>query len=58
MPVAGFAVFKKERLKAVPEGEIAPLPPAKPVPPATEFVPALRYVATTNGTSTRPLPIR
>ncbi len=63
MPIAGFTVFSKERLKEVPvvtppattEGE-APVvvPPKKtsnnkPIPPTTEFAPALRYVARANG---------
>ncbi|MES2315151.1 MAG: hypothetical protein V4486_00220 [Patescibacteria group bacterium] len=52
VPVAGYTVFQKERLKEVPT--VVPPTPAvegatttktsKPVTPATEFAPALRYV--------------
>lgn len=58
MPVAGFTVFMKERLKEVPiiepvitpEGEAPPKKTtAKPVAPETEFVPALRYVERATG---------
>ncbi|MBI2631116.1 hypothetical protein HYW73_02795 [Candidatus Nomurabacteria bacterium] len=63
MPVAGFSVFQKERLKevnptpALPlSGEGESVPPAKgdsggqkPTPPATEFAPALRYVDRATG---------
>ena len=58
MPVAGFELFLKERLKEVGEGGI-PVPPAspttpsktttKPVPPETELVLATRYVARATG---------
>lgn len=64
MPIAGFTVFSKERLKDVqlittptPDPSLTP-PPAgdgkstkttKPVPPATEFMPALRYVERATG---------
>ena len=57
MPVAGFTVFIKERLKNVPA--IAPITPSaeistpkvnkKPTPPPTEFAPALRYVEKATG---------
>ena len=57
MPIAGYTVYQKERLKEVP------LPPApvetvststapstaKPTPPPTEFFPSLRYVARVDG---------
>lgn len=46
MPVAGFAIFSKERLKEVATAEVDP---KKVTPPQTEFVPALRYVAKENG---------
>lgn len=63
MPVAGYGVFMKERLKDVPlppptpepvpvEGETAPVvpkTPVKPLPPETEMVPAVRYVDRANG---------
>lgn len=61
VPVAGFSVFQKERLKEVPtpaplpppaEGDATPAPPAtttKPTPPQTEFMPALRYVERATG---------
>ena len=54
MPIAGFAVFNKERLKEINptptllEGEGAETP-AKPTPPPTEFMPALRYVDRATG---------
>ncbi len=63
MPVAGFTVFTKERLKDVPI-VVAPIIPAteteavgvkkkivqtKPTPPLTEFMPALRYVDKATG---------
>jgi hypothetical protein len=52
MPVAGFAVFLKERLKEVPilppTSEVT-TPPKKVAPPPTEFMPALRYVDKANG---------
>src|SRR3989338_5190356 len=50
MPIAGFAVFSKERLKEIPIPEVVtPQSPlggltAKSTPPPTEFAPALRYV--------------
>ncbi len=61
MPIAGFTVFMKERLKEVPV--VVPVTPptetpptisikktaAKPTPPPTEFVPALRYVDKATG---------
>lgn len=47
MPIAGYGIFKKERLKEVqvpaPEGA------SKPTPPQTELVSAVRYVARENG---------
>jgi hypothetical protein len=46
MPVAGYAVFEKERYK---EGEEVAEEGAAPTPPATEFAPALRYAARSNG---------
>ena len=51
MPIAGFGLFTKERLKDVP---IVPTPegatPAKkPSAPLTEFMPAVRYVAKATG---------
>ncbi len=60
MPVAGFAVYQKERYKevpvVVPDLTPAPItakggtPPKRAVaPPPTEIVPALRYVARSNG---------
>jgi len=63
MPIAGFTVFSKERLKDVPivVPEVVPatdstIPPAtttkkttKPTPPQTEFMPALRYVERATG---------
>lgn len=64
MPIAGYAVYLKERYKNVPEATPAPIEPAStpsttkstsvtkkvaPTAPLTEFVPALRYVARTNG---------
>ena len=64
MPVAGYGIFMKERLKDVPlppplpepapgEGETAPAAPkpaVKPRPPETEIVPAIRYVDRATGT--------
>lgn len=63
MPIAGFTVFSKERLKEIPI--LTPTPPVtetptptttkkttslkKPTPPPTEFVPALRYVDKATG---------
>ncbi|MEK7471202.1 MAG: hypothetical protein AAB623_00955 [Patescibacteria group bacterium] len=59
MPIAGFTVFSKERLKDVPivtpvlETDATTENPApkitKPTPPLTEFMPALRYVERTTG---------
>ena len=62
MPIAGFIVYNKERLKDVPvvapetpsaENPVTtPASPAKevkPTAPATEFMPSLRYVARANG---------
>ena len=63
MPIAGFIVFSKERLKDVPVvvPEAVPatdstIPPTtttkkttKPTPPQTEFMPALRYVDRATG---------
>lgn len=65
MPVAGFAVYQKERLKDVPvvvpevvssePSQTLPLAGAGkntkkiPTPPPTEFMPALRYVDKTTG---------
>ncbi len=64
MPIAGFGVYQKERLKeevvvlplptetnteTPPTEPIKTTPPVKPTPPATEFVPALRYVDRANG---------
>ncbi|MBP6883795.1 MAG: hypothetical protein KBC06_00990 [Candidatus Pacebacteria bacterium] len=59
MPVAGFAVYQKERFKEVPviipqQTEGVPAQPevkptTKPTPPPTEIVPALRYVSRSNG---------
>src|SRR3989344_586331 len=65
MPIAGFTVFSKERLKEVPIVTTPPqtlppggggIPPAtvsqktkKLTPPATEFMPALRYVDRATG---------
>lgn len=63
-PVAGYAVFSKERLKEVISdpssippsegGEVADTPPSKQslkglTPPKTEFAPALRYVSKKEG---------
>ena len=51
MPVAGFTVFSKERLKDVPIP--APVTPSKKTtkstPPLTEFMPALKYVERATG---------
>lgn len=61
MPIAGFTVFMKERLKDIPI--VVPTTPSteetttintkkpttKPTPPPTEFVPALRYVDMASG---------
>ncbi len=60
MPIAGFTVYQKERLKDVPVvmPETTPTETTtpttikqttKPTPPPTEFVPALRYVARADG---------
>ena len=60
MPVAGFGLFSKERLKDVPivvleaEGSAAGASKVgtgtkKPAPPLTEFMPAVRYVAKATG---------
>ncbi|MFA6257610.1 MAG: hypothetical protein WC671_01195 [Candidatus Paceibacterota bacterium] len=64
MPIAGFTVFSKERLKEIPvvAPEIDPatgliIPPktttttktTKPTPPPTEFMPALRYIERATG---------
>ncbi|MFA6177755.1 MAG: hypothetical protein WC694_02580 [Candidatus Paceibacterota bacterium] len=65
MPIAGFTVFSKERLKEINPTPTLPLsgegvvPPAKgdtgglkttkPTPPQTEFMPALRYVERATG---------
>ncbi len=61
MPIAGFSVFLKERLKEVLvevtdptltlplAGEEKNPKTSKPTPPATEFVPALRYVDRATG---------
>ncbi|MFH1201108.1 MAG: hypothetical protein V1484_02140 [bacterium] len=53
MPIAGFTVFSKERLKEI---NLSPALPAKgssgslkPTPPLTEFVLTLRYVERTTG---------
>ena len=64
MPIAGFTVFSKERLKDVPVpaptsggvgvptanvGIVTKKTTTKPTPPPTEFAPALRYVDTATG---------
>jgi len=63
MPIAGFTVFSKERLKEINPFLTLPLsgegviPPAKggsgdlkkPTPPLTEFMPALKYVERVTG---------
>ncbi|MEK7140354.1 MAG: hypothetical protein AAB815_01065 [Patescibacteria group bacterium] len=53
MPVAGFAVFQKERFKDVsipiPITAEGGTPPGAVAPPPTEFAPALRYVARATG---------
>jgi hypothetical protein len=50
MPIAGFTVYKKERLKELtPEEENTETENKKPTPPATELVSALRYVDRVNG---------
>jgi hypothetical protein len=64
MPVAGFTVFLKERLKEIPVPEVPPIeavgetvpppvvtkkPTTKVVAPPTEFVEALRYVERSTG---------
>jgi hypothetical protein len=57
MPVAGFAIFSKERLKDVPiivpttpiEQGLPLLKTVKATPPLTEFMPALRYVDKATG---------
>jgi len=62
MPIAGFTVFSKERLKDMPVAT-STVPPidsttapatttkktTKPIPPPTEFMPALRYVERATG---------
>lgn len=65
IPIAGFTVFSKERLKEVPVPVVPPIiegsaptettPPPTPkkpttqIAPATEFMPALRYVERATG---------
>ncbi|MBU0999396.1 hypothetical protein KKG24_03820, partial [Patescibacteria group bacterium] len=58
MPIAGFTVFSKERLKEVPlimpetvmpTDSTVPKKTTKPTPPSTEFMPALRYVERATG---------
>src|SRR3989344_4700588 len=58
MPVAGFGLFIKERLKEItpppppPQGEgqeIKFSPTKKPTPPPTEFITAVRYVERATG---------
>ena len=55
MPVAGFGVFMKERLKYVPVPPVIPAEgemegePVAPTTPPTEFVPAVRYVDRASG---------
>ena len=65
MPIAGFTVFSKERLKDVPVPVLPAVEPVpdgtlpnkdklgsgktKPAPPLTEFMPALRYVERATG---------
>jgi hypothetical protein len=58
MPIAGFGIFTKEKLKDVPTAvpEVITAPDAttpkavaKPKPPLTEFMPAVRYVARATG---------
>ena len=58
MPIAGFTIFTKERLKDIPITETLttenpPLETEKkktaPAKPLTEFIPALRYVAQATG---------
>ena len=48
VPVAGFIVYQKERLKDVPISP-TPAPTKKPTPPPTEFAPALRYIDRATG---------
>jgi hypothetical protein len=47
MPISGFEILNKERLKEV--GEVVATPTSKPTPPATELAPATRYVARADG---------
>ena len=57
MPIAGFAIFQKERLKEVnpiptsppTKGGSGGLKPLTPVAPPTEFAPAVRYVEKATG---------
>lgn len=52
MPIAGFGVFMKERLKVVPiipTTEPNKSTTIKPIPPPTEFLPTVRYVARATG---------
>lgn len=53
VPVAGYGVFSKERLKdvpiATPTTPTTPNKTTKPTPPPTEFAPALRYVDRATG---------
>ena len=60
MPIAGYTVFSKERLKDVPivtpatapdttTTLVIPKASTKPTPPLTEFMPALRYVDRATG---------
>ncbi len=56
MPIAGFTVFSKERLKEINPSLALPLTgegknskTTKPTPPLTEFMPALRYVDRATG---------
>lgn len=46
MPIAGFTVYQKERLKEV---QITSEVTNKPTPPQTEFMPSLRYVDRASG---------
>src|SRR3989344_410629 len=53
LPIAGYIVFQKERLKEVPlvpaEEQTPPASPTKPKAPLTEFAPAIRYVERVTG---------
>ena len=51
MPIAGFGVFMKERLKEIPAPEVKKegTTPVKPTPPPTEFMTALRFVSRATG---------